>query len=424
MGWKWLTWLAIILVLLIQVGDGEAAGDIQKVDQDFMRVLAGKTPGLTYDQPELWKQKLTEILSTAHAHPRASVMPALTLVDGLPASVTEDLETLYHVYSKFRKENPTSKWFIETRLPQLIKQTAEGLRSGRDELPPEVCGPPGGSYLSGKHIARLLDAAGQQLIESQPRSIEATQDRYRPVSENRSRDWSGIVAAAYTKKLYNSGNYTNNPQIIPREDAGLKPPRAKINKWTTPTVLSKVVFHHSVTAEIPFTPATQTTVARSGASVIQKMHFDRNWADIGYHFAIDAQGNIFQGRSLNHRGAHAGTEEGNADTIGVVFIGNFDPFDPVGNPAGPKDEVAMSPTPAALQAALSLIAGLNNSNADLHQLSDKDEGLRIRIESVVGHRHYKKTACPGKGCIATVDQLNQILKDEIKKAPSQRRDNQ
>jgi hypothetical protein len=48
----------------------------------------------------------------------------------------------------------------------------------------------------------------------------------------------------------------------------------------------------------------------------------RGWADVGYHFAIDPAGRIWELRSLNFQGAHV--KNHNAGNIGVVCLGNFD----------------------------------------------------------------------------------------------------
>lgn len=49
---------------------------------------------------------------------------------------------------------------------------------------------------------------------------------------------------------------------------------------------------------------------------------NRGWADIGYHFGIDAGGLIYAGRDLQVRGASvAGWNTG---VIGVVVMGNFE----------------------------------------------------------------------------------------------------
>ena len=48
----------------------------------------------------------------------------------------------------------------------------------------------------------------------------------------------------------------------------------------------------------------------------------RGWADIGYHFAIDRVGRIWQLRPLQFQGAHV--KNHNDHNVGVVVLGNFD----------------------------------------------------------------------------------------------------
>lgn len=56
---------------------------------------------------------------------------------------------------------------------------------------------------------------------------------------------------------------------------------------------------------------------------LQDLHMDRNrWADIGYHYGIDAQGAIYAGRDLRVRGASVAGY--NTGTAGVVVMGSFE----------------------------------------------------------------------------------------------------
>ena len=66
-----------------------------------------------------------------------------------------------------------------------------------------------------------------------------------------------------------------------------------------------------------------TTAAHLGE--IQTLHSDpagRNWADIGYHYAVDRMGRIWQLRDLRFQGAHV--KNHNAHNAGIVVLGNFD----------------------------------------------------------------------------------------------------
>ncbi|HVX83779.1 MAG TPA: peptidoglycan recognition family protein [Phycisphaerae bacterium] len=90
--------------------------------------------------------------------------------------------------------------------------------------------------------------------------------------------------------------------------------------------VTRITFHHSGDVHdgrnVPF-------LADGFAETIQHLELvreyhvrQRGWADIGYHFAIDRMGRVFQLRSLRYQGAHVkGQDEHN---LGIVVLGNFD----------------------------------------------------------------------------------------------------
>jgi len=58
---------------------------------------------------------------------------------------------------------------------------------------------------------------------------------------------------------------------------------------------------------------------------IQRGHEQRMHAgDIGYHYVIDYNGRVWEGRDLCWQGAHAGNNSANKGNIGVVLLGNFE----------------------------------------------------------------------------------------------------
>jgi hypothetical protein len=75
-------------------------------------------------------------------------------------------------------------------------------------------------------------------------------------------------------------------------------------------VLTTLVVHHSASV-------------LDGPRDIQKLHMEkRGYADIGYHYLIEAGGRLYEGRALNVRGAHTGGF--NTGTVGVCLLGNFE----------------------------------------------------------------------------------------------------
>ncbi len=55
---------------------------------------------------------------------------------------------------------------------------------------------------------------------------------------------------------------------------------------------------------------------------VQRLHRDdRHWADIGYHFLIDIDGTIYEGRNLGARGVH--TMGHNTGSAGLCLLGDY-----------------------------------------------------------------------------------------------------
>ena len=55
---------------------------------------------------------------------------------------------------------------------------------------------------------------------------------------------------------------------------------------------------------------------------IRQWHLDRGWSDIGYHYVIDINGNLKEGRPLTRAGAH--TRGHNKGSIGITYVGGVD----------------------------------------------------------------------------------------------------
>jgi hypothetical protein len=121
-------------------------------------------------------------------------------------------------------------------------------------------------------------------------------------------------------------------------------------------VYHTVAIHHSASSVSNFQTMRE----------IQDLHMDqRGWADIGYHFGIDASGQIYEGRRIGVRGASvAGFNEG---VIGVMVMGNFE-------------------WEAPLDVQLAALQNLVNGLAETYQLSHLSGHGEINIG----------TLCPGR----------------------------
>lgn len=76
--------------------------------------------------------------------------------------------------------------------------------------------------------------------------------------------------------------------------------------------IDKIIIHCSATPE-----GRDVSV-----SEIRKWHLNRGWSDIGYHYVIDLNGNIHEGRDVDISGAH--TKGHNRNSIGICYIGGVD----------------------------------------------------------------------------------------------------
>ena len=104
---------------------------------------------------------------------------------------------------------------------------------------------------------------------------------------------------------------------------------------------------------------------------IKRWHLGLGWSDIGYHYLVDRDGVIADGRPIERAGAHV--QGRNANTIGVCLIG--------GHGSSETDQFADHFTAAQDRALRRLLAD-----------------LRRRFPAIVkvsGHNEYAAKACPG-----------------------------
>jgi hypothetical protein len=132
----------------------------------------------------------------------------------------------------------------------------------------------------------------------------------------------------------------------------------------TPRPWKWIVIHHSATPS-------------GNAAVFDKMHRDKGWDELGYHFVIgngtqsgDGQIEVGPRWPKQKWGAHAKTpnNEFNERGIGICLVGNFD---------------VERPTPAQMRSLTRLVAYLMRT----YNISPRD---------VIGHGETKATDCPGR----------------------------
>lgn len=112
---------------------------------------------------------------------------------------------------------------------------------------------------------------------------------------------------------------------------------------------------------------------------------DRNWIDIPYHFLIDPNGNIYEGRNIFTVGETA-TEYDPTGHLLITCLGNFEEQD-------------------VSEEQLSSLINL---------ISDCCRRFAISPEKIASHKDYsKQTACPGKNLYKYLE--NNYIKKEVEK---------
>ncbi len=162
---------------------------------------------------------------------------------------------------------------------------------------------------------------------------------------------------------------------ISRTRWGAEAPRtAKMNAMNG---VNRLTVHHEGNPEPNYdnTPGEVVCSLRK----IQNTHFRTlNAGDIAYHFVIDRQGVVWQGRDLRWQGAH--TKGNNEHNVGVMCLGNFN---------------IQQPTSAQVNTLQQLCQSLLIS----YQISPR---------SMYGHQELRSTACPGRNLF---DQVRRIRSD-------------
>lgn len=127
----------------------------------------------------------------------------------------------------------------------------------------------------------------------------------------------------------------------------------------TRTKTNMIILHCSATKE----------GANFKASDIKKWHKQQGWSDIGYHYIIDLDGTIEEGRDIRYVGAHCSGK--NATSVGICYVGGCD-----------KDmKTKDTRTPQQKQAMYVLVQYLMNK-------------YNLNIDQVHCHNEYAQKDCP------------------------------
>ena len=125
----------------------------------------------------------------------------------------------------------------------------------------------------------------------------------------------------------------------------------------------RITVHHDAIMPVP-SGSYADSLRRM--NLIRRGHLNNGWADIGYHFAIDPKGRVWQARPLELQGAHV--KNHNPGNLGIVVFGNYE---------------ILRPTQATLNSVNMMIA---------YAMQRFD----VPISKVHTHQELRNTACPGR----------------------------
>lgn len=127
--------------------------------------------------------------------------------------------------------------------------------------------------------------------------------------------------------------------------------------------IKRITVHHEGWTPVYFTD-TASTAARLES--IRQSHLQRLGAgDIGYHYVIDRQGRLWEGRNIAYQGAHVSKE--NENNLGIMVLGNF---------------TQQSPSSGQLATLQTVIASMMRQ-------------YRVPVARVYTHQELGPTSCPG-----------------------------
>ncbi|MCX5795846.1 MAG: peptidoglycan recognition family protein [Elusimicrobia bacterium] len=169
-------------------------------------------------------------------------------------------------------------------------------------------------------------------------------------------------------------------------DAGLKPDVQPRSAWSAkpatkpyePMLPDRITVHHTESGQ-----PMGREAAIDELQAIQSFHqHGRGWIDIGYHFIIDGNGQIWEGRPMTVIGAHV--KDKNDGNVGISLMGDFH------KPKYQKPTAAQFKSLTALARWLSATYG-------------------IPADRILGHRDQEQTTCPGDILYARLGELRKAV---------------
>jgi len=207
-----------------------------------------------------------------------------------------------------------------------------------------------------------------------------------------------LLLAATTSRLGPRGNVCLDtqlpvfpkPPIVSRKDWGARAP--DLSKGYEKITAPPKFYYTSITLHHAGNKYNYPTV-----NTAQEVDMDKGWADISYHFAIDRNGVIYQGRPLEIKGAHI--LNNNTGRIGIVLLVDLDRTDSGLSAIGKAAELFLGDGATTNEMEDSLVALIQYLRQEYH------------VQYLDGHKEVlDERNCPGDEGMDLVNRLRSTFK--------------
>jgi hypothetical protein len=211
-------------------------------------------------------------------------------------------------------------------------------------------------------------AAPVDRVRLKLRSGDAEEERL--VREGEAFNWNGYHVAIVA--IYAKGELGNGLVALEVGTLATVPPSVASSlvaggadmRLRVPQKITSITLHHEGSAE-PLRPGDDPVKQLRALQAWGER--DRNWWDVPYHYLIDLDGNIYEGRDWHYMGETNTTYDPSGHFL-ISIIGNYN---------------LQEPTQKQLDAI-----------ADLMAWAVKE--FDVPVDSIKGHYQYAETGCPGK----------------------------
>ena len=206
-----------------------------------------------------------------------------------------------------------------------------------------------------------IELEGLEGVNTNPNSIDVP--NHEPVRGHTNTGSMAIPIGDSTAR-----NYGSTPNIRSRESWGARSPITGPDRSYDKISGSLSEYYNTIVVHHSGNGSSYPTM-----NDVQNKHMDGSSkkADIGYHFGIDKDGKIYEGRPIDIKGAHV--SKANTGKIGIVLLGDFDTKDSGLNILEQLLEMSDDKLTSKMQNSLSHLIGFLMKKYDIKKVGTHKE---------------------------------------------------